>query len=59
MSLQSVSISFQDNLPGEDVDGKALLLLMQLASLVARIIFGKVADVGWLKTNRVFLQQVN
>ena len=49
---------FQDNLPGEDVDGKALLLLMQLASLVARIIFGKVADVGCLKRNRVFLQQV-
>ena len=46
----------QDILP--DVDGKALLLCMQFASLVARLIFGKVADFSLIRRNRILLQQV-
>lgn len=46
----------QDILP--DVDGKALLLCIQFASLVARLIFGKVADFKLIRNNRILLQQV-
>ena len=46
----------KDILP--DVDGKALLLCMQFASLVARMVFGKVSDFKLIRSNRVLLQQV-
>lgn len=41
-----------------DVDGTILLITMQMASFVSRVIFGKLADISILRHNRVPLQQL-
>lgn len=43
---------------GDKVDGKVLLICMQVCSLVARVCFGPIADVEIVRKNRIFLQQV-
>ncbi len=51
-------LKFVKGVPGlEEVDGRATLLSIQLASLVARVVCGKAADYGCLRRNRVLLQQ--
>ena len=45
---------------GEDVvDGKVLLICMQVCSLLARVCFGPIADIEIVRRNRILLQQVN
>ena len=44
---------------GTGVDGKVLLICMQVSSLVARICFGMVSDVSFIRKNRILLQQVS
>ena len=42
-----------------EVDGKVLLICMQVCSLVARMCFGPIADFEIIRKNRMLLQQVS
>ena len=42
----------------EEVDGKVLLICMQVCSLLARVCFGPIADIEIVRRNRILLQQV-
>ena len=42
----------------EKVDGKVLLICMQVCSLLARVCFGPIADIEIVRRNRILLQQV-
>jgi len=45
---------------GEDaVDGKVLLICMQVCSLLARVCFGPIADINIVRRNRILLQQIS
>ncbi len=52
-------ITFVKRIPElSNADGRVTLICIQLASFAARILFGMIADVGFVKHNRVLLQQV-
>ena len=42
----------------EKVDGKVLLICMQVCSFLARVCFGPIADIRIVRRNRILLQQV-
>ena len=53
-------IAFVKDIPGlENVDGRVTLICMQLASFASRVAFGMVSEWGFVRHNRVLLQQVD